>query len=77
MTPNDLKLKLQKYDFMHIKRMLVTQAMWKQMQYTLLTLKLKISKLQLYVYQMKASNPSNLKIDIEYIFDPLVTSNDP
>ena len=26
---------------------------------------------------MKASNPGNLKTDIEYIFDPLVTSNDP
>ena len=26
---------------------------------------------------MKASNPGNLKTDKEYIFDPLVTSNDP
>ena len=25
---------------------------------------------------MKACNPVNLKTDIEYIFDPLVTSND-
>ena len=25
---------------------------------------------------MKASTPGNLKTDIEYIFDPLVTSND-
>ena len=29
-----------------------------------------------FVYQMKFSNPGNLKTDIEYIFDPLVTSND-
>ena len=29
-TPNDLKLKkLQKYGFLHIKRKLETQAMWK------------------------------------------------
>ena len=26
---------------------------------------------------MKFSNPGNLKTDIEYMFDPLVTSNDP
>ena len=25
---------------------------------------------------MKFSNPGNLKTDIEYMFDPLVTSND-
>ena len=42
-----------------------------------MTSKLKFEKLQLYVYQMKASNPGNLKTDIEYMFDPLVTSNDP
>ena len=88
MTPNDLKLKkLQKYGFMHIKRKLVTQAMLKQIWYTLLTswlplmtsndLKIEIWKLQLYVYQMKASKPGNLKTDIEYIFDPLVTFFDP
>ena len=41
-----------------------------------MTSKFKIEKLQLYVYQMKAGNPGNLKTDIEYIFDPLVTSND-
>ena len=41
-----------------------------------MTLKLKIEKLQLYVYRMKASNPGNLKTDIEYIFEPLVTSKD-
>ena len=29
-----------------------------------------------YVYQMKASNPGNLKIAMEYIFDLMVTSND-
>ena len=29
----------------------------------------------MYVYQMKASIPGNLKTDIEYIFDHLVTSN--
>ena len=29
-----------------------------------------------YVYQMKSSNPGNLKTDIEYMFDPLVTSSD-
>ena len=33
-------------------------------------------RLQLYVYQMKASNPGNLKTDLEYIFDPLLTSSD-
>ena len=42
-----------------------------------MTSKLKFEKLQLYVYQMKASNPGYLKTDIEYIFDPLVTPNDP
>ena len=41
-----------------------------------MTLKLKIEKLQLYIYQMKASTPGNLKTDIEYIFDPLVTTYD-
>ena len=39
-------------------------------------LKINIVKLQLYVYQMKASNPGNLKTDKDNIFDPLVTSND-
>ena len=41
-----------------------------------MTSKLKFEKLPLYVNQMKASNPVNLKTDIEYIFDPLVTSSD-
>ena len=41
-----------------------------------ITSKFKIEKLHLYVYQMKPSIPGNLKTDIEYIFDPLVTSYD-
>ena len=41
-----------------------------------MTSKLKFEKLLLYVYQMKASNPGNLKTDKEYIIDPLVTSSD-
>ena len=43
---------------------------------TLNDLEIEIEKLQLYVYQMKACNPVNLKTDREYIFDPLVNSND-
>ena len=31
----------------------------------------------MYIYQMKASNPGNVKIAIEYIIDLLVTPNDP
>ena len=42
-----------------------------------MTSKLKFEKLQLYLYQMKASKPGNLKTDIEYIFEPLVTSSTP
>ena len=37
MTYYDLKLKLQKYDFMYIKWKLITQVMWKQLLFTLLT----------------------------------------
>ena len=51
-----------------------------------MTSKMKIVKLRLYEYQMKASNPGNLKIAMEIIFvifwwplmnsyDPLITSN--
>ena len=43
-----------------------------------MTSKLKIAKLQLYGYQIKASIfHSNLKIATEYIFNLLVASNDP
>ena len=38
-----------------------------------MTSKLKIVKKQFYVYQMKANNPGNLKLDMEYIFDLQVT----
>ena len=30
-----------------------------------------------YVYQMKASNPGNVKLPVEYIIDLQVTPNDP
>ena len=39
-------------------------------------LRIEIAKLQLYVYQIKASNLGNLKIAMKYMFDLLVTSND-
>ena len=42
-----------------------------------MTLKLKIALLQLYEYQMKASNPDIVKIAMECSIDLLVTSNDP
>ena len=42
-----------------------------------MTSKMKIEKQQLYVYQMKTSNPGNIKIAMEYsIIDLLVASND-
>ena len=44
---------------------------------TLNDLKIKIAKMQFYVYQLKACNPCNLKIYMEHIFVLLVTSNDP
>ena len=36
----------------------------------------KLQKYDFYVYQMKASNPGNVKTAMVYIIDPLVTSND-
>ena len=42
-----------------------------------MTSKLTIEKLQLYIYQMKASNPGNIKIAMKDSIDLLVTSNDP
>ena len=41
-----------------------------------MTSKMKIEKQQLYVYQMKTSNPGNIKIAMEYSIDLLVASND-
>ena len=40
-----------------------------------MTSKLKIEKLQLYVNQMKASNPGNLKIALEYMVYLLVMTS--
>ena len=62
MTPNDPKL-----NFMHIKRKLVTQAMWKQIWYTLLNSwwHLLTSNDLKNVYQMKASKLQNY--DFMYI----------
>ena len=39
--------------------------------------KMKIAEPWFHVYQMKASNPGHLKIEIEYFFNLLVTSYDP
>ena len=41
-----------------------------------MTLNLKTASIGLYVYQMKASNPANVKVAIEYIIDLLVSTND-
>ena len=75
MTSDYLEIKLQKYNLMYIKWKLVIHY-WplltsNDLLWPLMTSKLKILKLQLYVYQMNLGN----FLDMEYIFDLLVTSN--
>ena len=74
MTSDYLEIKLQKYNLMYIKWKPVIHY-WplvtsNDLLWPLMTSKLKILKLQLYVYQMNLGN----FLDMEYIFDLLVTS---